>query len=137
MSPKALPAEIASFLDGIANPERREDSNTLYAMMSELTGLEPRVWSGTMIGFGRYKYRYASGRSGEWFRIGFSPRAQGMSLYLMSDFAGEEDLMQRIGKHKMGKCCMTFKRLADLHEPTLRELIAKSARGAICAEAKG
>lgn len=125
---------VAAFLDAIEDDERRRDSKRLHAMMKRLTGLKPAVWSGTMVGYGKYKYKYASGREGEWFRIGFAPRKRGMSLYLMSDFEGEAQLIEQIGKHKMGKCCMNFNRLGDLDEAVLRELVAKSARGKICAE---
>lgn len=125
---------VSSFLNSIDIEERRRDSKVLHQMMTELTNLKPAIWSGTMVGYGKYQYRYATGREGEWFRIGFAPRKQGMSLYLMSDFEGEEPLMKKIGKHKMGKSCMNFKRLSDLDEKVLRELIEKSAKGKICSE---
>ncbi|MDQ8203716.1 DUF1801 domain-containing protein [Pelagicoccus sp. SDUM812003] len=125
---------VAALLAEVEDPELRRDAKALHALMKELTGLKPSVWSDSMIGYGSYRYRYASGREGEWFRIGFAPRARGLSLYLMSDFEGEEQLMQRIGKRKMGKCCMTFRRLSDLDESVLKELVYKSARGAIQSE---
>lgn len=127
-------SEIGVFLEGVEKPERRSDAKALFEVMAEETGLPARIWSGTMVGFGAYRYRRASGREDEWFRIGFAPRAQGLSLYLMSDFLGEAELLERLGKHKMGKCCLTFKRMADLDLAVLRELVAKSARGEICSE---
>ena len=130
------PQSVAPFLNGIENEERRRDAKTLLKWMKELTGLKPQLWNHSIVGFGRYRYRYESGREGEHFRIGFSPRASGMSLYLMSEFDGEAELMKRVGKHSMGRCCMRFKRLADLDAEVLRELIEKSARGKICSEAE-
>lgn len=125
---------VEELIGRLSKEAQREDAKRLLAWMEEETGEQGRLWSGTMVGFGSYRYRYASGREGESFRIGFAPRAQGMSLYLMSDFEGEEALMKRVGKHKMGKCCMTFKRLDDMDEPALRELVRKSFRGKIEAE---
>lgn len=128
---------VAAFLNEIENADRRRDAKRLHSLMRELTDLKAEIWSGKMVGYGKYHYKYASGREGDWFRIGFAPRVQGMSLYLMSDFEGEAALMKRVGKHKMGRSCMTFKRLSDLDESVLRELIAKSAKGTICSEMKG
>ncbi|EDY82480.1 conserved domain protein [Verrucomicrobiia bacterium DG1235] len=130
-------ASVSVFLNSIENEERRRDAKTLNKWMKELTDLKPSVWGDSIVGFGVYHYRYKSGREGEHFRIGFSPRAQGMSIYLMSDFEGEAALMKKVGKHKMGRCCMTFKRLEDLDTDVLREIIAKSAKGKICSEVIG
>ena len=125
---------ISQFLNSIENPDRRRDAKALWKLMREEIDLKPSMWGDTIVGFGSYRYKYASGRKGESFRIGFSPRTQGMSLYLMSDFEGEDKLMAKVGKHKMGRCCMTFKRMSDLDIDVLRELVAKSAKGEICSE---
>ena len=130
------PGRITAFLESVESGARRADAKTLFGWMKKLAGLEARLWSDSIVGFGSYRYRYATGREGEWFRIGFAPRAQGISLYLISDFEGEEELMKQVGKHKMGRSCMTFKRLDDLNTEVLRELIAKAAKGVICSEVK-
>ena len=124
---------VAAYLNSVEDPERRRESKLLFKWMKEETGTKGILWD-KIVGFGKYQYRYASGREGEWFRIGFAPRARGFSIYLMADFDGEQALMKKVGKHKMGKCCMTFNRLSDLNEDVLRELIRKSFRGTICSE---
>lgn len=124
---------VSSYLNAIEDPEQRRDAKLICKWLQEATGEKPVMWD-KIVGFGRYRYRYASGRSGEWFRIGFAPRRSGMSLYLMSDFEGEEELMKKVGKHKMGRACMTFRRLPDLDEDVFRELIRKSWKGRICSE---
>lgn len=123
----------AAFLSSIEDPEKRRDSKSICKWMTEASGVKPKLWD-KIIGFGSYKYRYASGKLGESFRLGFASRAQGLSIYLMSDFEGEPELMKRIGKHKMGRCCMTFNRLSDLDEDVLKELIQKSWKGQIESE---
>lgn len=126
---------VAGFLNSIEDGQIRDDSKRLCKCLKEGTGAKPVLWD-KVIGFGKYHYRYASGREGNWFRIGFAPRARGLSLYLMADFEGEAEVMKRVGKHKMGKCCMTFRRLSDLDESVLKELIQKSWAGDICSEVK-
>jgi hypothetical protein len=84
------------------------------------------MWGPSMVGFGKYRYRYESGREGEWFLTGFSPRKGALTLYLMAGFDGYEDLMARLGKYKTGKSCLYVKRLADLDLAVLRELITES-----------
>jgi len=125
---------VSAYLNSIDDPEQRKESKLLCKWMKEKTGAKAVLWD-KIIGFGKYQYRYASGREGEWFRIGFAPRARGMSIYLMADFEGEAELMKKVGKHKMGKCCMTFRRLSDLNETVLKELIHRSFKGAICSAA--
>lgn len=125
---------ISAYLNAVENPERRKDVKLIYKWVKELTVLKPAMWGDSIIGFGTYHYRYASGREGDSFRIGLSARAQGMSIYLMSDFDGEAELMKKLGKHKMGRACLTFKRLSDLDTDVLKELIEKSSKGKICSE---
>jgi hypothetical protein len=106
--------------------ESVEDCREVLVLMKEITGAEPAMWGPSMVGFGKYRYRYESGREGEWFLTGFSPRKGALTLYLMAGFDGYEDLMARLGKYKTGKSCLYVKRLADLDLAVLRELITES-----------
>lgn len=119
-------ASVDDFLDGVADPARREDAKAVCALMREVTGQEPQMWGPAMVGFGRYSYTYASGRSGEWFVVGFSPRKQNLTLYLMDGFSERDELLSRLGKHTTGKSCLYVKRLADVDSGVLRELVAAS-----------
>jgi hypothetical protein len=84
------------------------------------------MWGDSIVGFGRYHYHYASGREGDWFLTGFSPRAQNLTLYIMSGFSRYDDLMSKLGKHTNGKSCLYLKRLADIDLEVLSELIKQS-----------
>lgn len=119
------PKNVAEFLDGIQNDSRREDSRALIEVMREVTGEEPKLW-GAMVGFGDYHYRYESGREGDYFKVGFAPRAANLTIYLMSGVAGYDDLLQKLGPHKTGKSCLYVKRLGDLDRDVLAELIRRS-----------
>lgn len=119
-------ASVEAFLSGVADPQQREDALRLLALMQEVTGEQPAMWGGSIVGFGSYRYRYPSGREGEWFLTGFSPRKGNLTLYIMPGFAGYGQLMQKLGKFKTGKACLYVKRLADVDLPTLRELVSAS-----------
>ncbi|NJM08681.1 DUF1801 domain-containing protein [Candidatus Gracilibacteria bacterium] len=118
--------DVEVFLDAIADERQRADSRALVALMHTVTGEEPKMWGPSIIGFGDYQYRYASGREGDWFLTGFSPRKQNITLYLVYGFERHEGLMQQLGKHKIGKACLYIKRLSDVHVDVLRELIERS-----------
>lgn len=125
--PKTKPskASVAGFV--AKQPESlRADTQSLIDMMEELSGAPPILWGTSIIGFGRYTYVYASGKSGDWPIIGFSPRKKNLVVYLMSGFEGEEKLLAKLGKHKTAKSCLYFQRLSDLHIPTLKTLMKKS-----------
>ena len=119
-------ADVGAFIDQIEHDGRREDSRALLKLMSEITGEEPTMWGDSIVGFGRYSYRYASGREGEWFVTGFSPRKQAMTLYIMSGFKKHDALLEKLGKHSTGRSCLYVKKLADVDEAVLRELVAAS-----------
>lgn len=125
---KVNDASVTKFLDGVADERRRRDCQTLLELMSKVTKSEPKMWGTSMVGFGSYHYRYASGREGDWFAIGFSPRKQDLTIYLMTGFVGREELMKKLGKHKTGKSCLYVKTLDDIHLPTLRQLLADSVK---------
>jgi hypothetical protein len=120
-----LPADISQLFDGIADERRREDSRVLLDLMHEVTGDEPHL-VGTSIGFGPYHYRYASGREGDSFKVGFAPRRTNITIYLISGLVGYEDLLTELGPHKTGKVCLYFKRLDDLDREVLTRLLRRS-----------
>jgi len=117
---------VARFLQSIPDPQKRADCQTLLTLMQELTGEEPMMWGDAMVGFGTYHYKYASGREGDWFVTGFSPRARNISIYIMAGFTQFEDLLLKLGKHKTGKSCLYIKALKDVDLSVLRELLANS-----------
>lgn len=119
-------ADVGAFLDAIEDPQRRADCQAICAMMQAASGAPPRMWGGSIVGFGHYDYAYASGRSGTWMRIGFAPRKRDLTLYIMAGFAEYGDLLERLGKHRTGKSCLYVKRLSDLDLDALRALIDAS-----------
>ena len=119
---------VAEFLAGVADPQRRADCQTVVRMMKQASGRDPVMWGTSIVGFGTYRYVYASGRTGDWPVIGFSPRKNDLTLYLMSGFEGHDALMAKLGKHKTGKSCLYLKRLADVDLPTLQVLMDESVK---------
>ena len=118
-------ADVGKFIDSIADAGKHRDSRALLAMMQEITGAKPRMWGASIVGFGTYHYRYASGREGDWFVTGFSPRKQALTVYLMCDVSTQQPLLDKLGKYKIGKSCLYVKKLADIDEAVLRQLIAR------------
>src|SRR5687767_5244453 len=104
----------AEYIEQLENPDRREDARALCALMSRVTGEAPIMWGGSIIGFGRYHYRYDSGREGDAPAAGFSPRARELVVYLSAHSDASDDLLGRLGKHKVGKSCLYIKRLSDV-----------------------
>ena len=119
--------DVAAFLDKVADPKRREDGKALCALMGEVTGEPPKLWGPSIIGFGRYHYRYASGHEGDAPIAGFSPRAKELVVYLYCYGEWSEALLARLGRHKAGKACLYIKSLADIDQAVLAELIVRSA----------
>jgi hypothetical protein len=115
------------FLASIDDSRKQEDCRTLVALMQEATGAPPCMWGDSIVGFGTYHYKYASGREADWFLTGFSPRKQALTLYIMSGFDEYDALMAKLGKHSTGKSCLYVKRLADVDMAVLRELVTRSA----------
>ena len=120
--------DVDAFLSGVEDEGRRQDCYEVLELMKEVTGEQPKMWGGSIVGFGEYTYKYESGRTGDWMAIGFAPRKQALTLYIMSGFDGYADLMERLGKHKTGKSCLYIKTLDDIDRPTLRELVALSVQ---------
>lgn len=128
MKTRAGDASIDAFLDGVADEGRRAETRTVMGIMREVTGEAPRMWGDSIIGFGSYHYRYESGREGDWFLTGVSPRKSALTVYIMAGFDRYEELMARLGKHGSGKSCLYIKRLADVDLDVLRDLIDRSVR---------
>ena len=125
---KPTDQSAVAFLNSLADENKRRDAFTILDLMRKISQAEPKMWGASIIGFGDYHYKYASGREGDWFRIGFSPRKQDLTLYLMQGFAQYGDLLAKLGKFKTGKGCLYIRRLSDVDLPTLEELIRKSAQ---------
>lgn len=117
---------VIDFIGNVENNARREDGFALLEMMQEITGEEAVLWGSSIIGFGSYHYKYASGREGDWLCVGFSPRKQSMSIYIMPGFEHYEDLLEQLGKHKLGKSCLYVNKLADVDQDVLKRLIKYS-----------
>ena len=114
------------FLGKIEDEKRRLDSFTILELMKKATAQEPKMWGANIIGFGNYKYKYESGREGEWFLTGFSPRKQNLTLYIMPGFARYGELLAELGKHKIGKSCLHINKIEDVNLSVLEELIENS-----------
>jgi len=125
---KATKASVSKFLRGIEDEKKRKDSLAIQALMATVTKTKPEMWGTSIVGFGRYRYKYASGREGEWFLTGFSPRKQNLTLYIMSGFEEYDDLLKKLGKYSTGKSCLYIKSLDDVNIPTLKRLIQKSVK---------
>lgn len=125
---KTKPTEqsVEDFLEGIADPQQCADSQAIARLMREISGAAPRMWGPAIVGYGDRHYQYASGRSGDWFVIGFSPRKQNLTLYVYGYLEHYADLLARLGKHTTGKSCLYIKRLAAVDQDVLRELLVES-----------
>ena len=123
-------ASAVDFIAGVENKRRREDGFALMEMMREITGLEPDMWGPSIVGFGDCHYKYESGREGDMFLIGFSPRKRSLSLYIMGDFAERDALLERLGKHRQSVSCLYINKLADVDMDILRELARRSYESA-------
>ncbi len=114
-----------SFLNTVNPSQKQSDCFTLLKSMEEISGLKPKMWGASIIGFGDYHYKYKTGREGDFFRIGFSPRVQNLTVYIMPGFQKFENELSRLGKHKVGKSCLYIKRLSDIDEAVLGEMLVK------------
>lgn len=121
-------ADVDAFLSLIGDERKQADARAVCALMGEVTGEPPVMWGSSIVGFGSYESVYASGKASSWPIAGFSPRKTALTLYVMSGFSGAEDLMARLGKHKIGKSCLYVKRLSDVDLDVLRELVEGSVR---------
>ena len=120
-------ASVQAYLDAPADEERRGDLRALVAMMSRVTGLPPTMWGPGIVGFGKYRYRYASGREDNAPLAAFSSRKPDIAVYLTPGEPSQATLLPRLGKHKMGKACLYLRRLDDVDLTVLEQLVAEAA----------
>jgi hypothetical protein len=123
-------ASVTEFLNGIEDEEKRADSFEILKLMKQVTKEEPKMWGSSIIGFGNVHYKYDSGREGDWFLTGFSPRNQNLTLYVVGSFKPHVDLLNKLGKHKTGVGCLYIKKLKDVDIKVLKELIQQSVKAA-------
>lgn len=117
---------VEAFLQAIDDEAKRADSIRIVELMREVTGQPPKMWGGSIIGFGSYHYKYDSGREGDWFVTGFSPRKTSLTLYIMSGFSRYDDLLSQLGKYKTGKSCLYIKKLGDVDMNILKQLVQET-----------
>ncbi|MGH3423862.1 MAG: DUF1801 domain-containing protein [Nocardioidaceae bacterium] len=123
-------ADVQAFLDTVDDPVRRADADRLVEIMRDATGEHETMWGASIVGFGSYHYRYASGHEGDAPAIGFSPRRSAHSVYLVGQHGERAEMFERLGRHKLGKGCLYVKRVADVDETALRSLVDSSVRAA-------
>lgn len=121
-------ASVKEFLDKVPDERRRKDARAVSAIMEEVTGEKPAMWGASMVGFGSYHYKYASGQEGDWPLVSFSPRKDSLTLYIMPGFREYAGLLEKLGKHKTGRSCLHIKSLDDVHLPTLKTLVRQSVK---------
>lgn len=121
-------AKVSDFLAGIADERQRDDATVIVELMRGVTRTEPKMWGASIIGFDSYHYVYESGREGDWFVVGLSPRARNLTLYIMPGFSEYQDLLGQLGKHKTGKSCLYINKLADVDLKVLRKLVQQSVK---------
>ncbi|NMB89629.1 MAG: DUF1801 domain-containing protein [Chloroflexi bacterium] len=117
---------VTAFLETIEDEQKRQDSYAVLEIMRQATRQAPKMWGESMIGFGDLHYKYATGREGDIFRVGFSPRKNNLTLYLTYGFEQHNDLMARLGKYKTGKACLYIKKLAEIDPEVLRQLVERA-----------
>ena len=117
---------VTKFIGKVEDDQKRQDSQAILKLMKQVTKEEPKMWGGSMVGFGRFHYKSDSGREGDWFLTGFSPRKQNLTIYIMPGFDKYDSLMKKLGKHKTGKSCLYISKLEDVDTKVLKELIKQS-----------
>jgi hypothetical protein len=125
---QATQASVTEFIKSIDDPRRRADVRKVAAMMRRATGKRPRMWGSSIVGYGTYHYRYDSGREGDFMLTGYSPRKQALTVYILAGFSRFAPLMKKLGKYTTGKSCLYIKRLDDIDESVLEQLIAESVK---------
>jgi len=119
---------VNDFLNNVKNEQKRNDTFDLINLMKEITGEEPKMWGASIVGFGEYHYEYKSGREGDMFLSGFSPRKQNIAIYIMAGVENYETVLKNIGKYKMGKSCFYINKLDDIDLVLLKEMISDSVK---------
>ena len=121
-------ASVTEFINAIDDPAKRADVRKVAAMMRKATGKRAKMWGPSIVGYGTYHYKYASGREGDFLLTGFSSRKQALTVYIMAGFSNYDALMKKLGKYKTGKSCLYIRRLSDVDEGVLQELIDESVQ---------
>ncbi len=126
---KTQPSEqsVEQFLHSVENKQKRDDCFQLVELMEDVVGEKATMWGSSIVGFGTYHYKYASGREGDFMLTGFAPRKTALTLYIMAGFEHYDELMAKLGKYKTGKSCLYVKKLDDIDLDVLRELVKQSA----------
>lgn len=117
---------VENFINSVENEQKRKDSWDMIALMSKITGAEPKMWGKSLVGFGQYHYKYESGREGDSFLTGFSPRKTALTVYIMPGFSNYEQQMAKLGPHKTGKSCLYLRNLNAIDRGVLEEIIRDS-----------
>ena len=125
---KVNEASVEKFLSAVTDEQARTDCYEILKMMKQVTKEEPKMWGSSIIGFGSYHYKGASGREGDWMLTGFSPRKQNLTLYLMHGFDVHADLLKKLGKYKTSMGCLYIKKLDDVDRKVLKELVTASVK---------
>lgn len=125
---KPTKVSVKKFLNSVKDERKREDSFVVMEMMKRITKEQPKMWGPSIVGFGSYHYKYASGHEGDMCIIGFSPRKEALTIYLVPGFQKNKSLMEKLGKHKSGKSCLYIKNLVDVDLRVLKELITESVK---------
>ncbi|MBN2367003.1 MAG: DUF1801 domain-containing protein [Calditrichaeota bacterium] len=120
--------DVKAFLNSIQDEQKRSDGFKLLDLMQKVTGFKPEMWGDSIVGFGSYHYKYESGREGDWFMVGFSPREQNLSLYAMPNLDSYSELLNDLGRHSTGKSCIYIRKLDDINIEVLKKLIRESVR---------
>jgi hypothetical protein len=119
---------VDAFIAAVEDEQKQKDSRELIELMRTISGAEPKMWGSSLVGFGQYHYKYASGREGDFFITGFSPRKTALTVYIMPGFDGYADQLDRLGPHKTGKSCLYLKKLDAIDRGVLEEIISDSVR---------
>lgn len=121
-------ASVDDFINTVKDEQTRADCFEIAKIMKQVTKAEPKMWGTSIIGFGTYHYKGASGREGDWMLVGFSPRKQNLTLYIMAGFDRYDELLKKLGKFSTGKSCLYIKKLADIDKKVLKELVTESVK---------
>ena len=125
---KVNDASVTKFIEGVADEQKRNESFEILKLMKQVTKEEPKMWGASIIGFGSYHYKGASGREGDWMLTGFSPRKQALTVYLNHGFDAHKDLLKKLGKYKTGMGCLYINKLDDVDRKVLKELVTASVK---------
>lgn len=118
----------ANYIDSVQDSQKRADSLKLLNLITEWTNLQPEMWGASIIGYGKVHYKHASGREGDWMAVGFAPRKLNLTVYIMSGFEGFEDLLEKLGPHRLGKSCLYIKDLESIDLEILKKIVQKSVK---------